>query len=277
MRKLYIFDMDGTLTPPRQQIEESTQHSLINLLEDKKAENHVAIVTGSDLNYMVEQCSSLFEYIHSLNTEVKERLTLFPCNGTKKYTFSEDSTSYKLIEELDIKKFIGNESYTYLVRLIMQIQLRAISMQGLIGNIPITGNFISYRKSMLNWCPIGRDCPLELREIFINFDNVNHIREQLVYELEHCLYLSDLDDKIMIALGGQTSIDIYPYGWDKTKALKSYNLSSFEKIYFFGDKCNKGENDFTIFTSVNFLNHGLSHSVSNPRHTEKLLELIDLL
>lgn len=277
MKKLYIFDMDGTLTPPRQQIEESTEHTLIRLLEDKNSENHIAIVTGSDLNYMVEQCGSFFKHIHSGDDLIKSKITLFPCNGTKKYKFSDDNSSFVLIKELDFKDYLSNEGYSYLVRLIMQIQLRSLSMHGIIGNIPITGNFISYRKSMLNWCPIGRDSTLESREIFISFDKLNHIREQLVYELEHCLYLSDLDNKIMIALGGQTSIDIYPYGWDKTKSLKSYNLSSFENIYFFGDKCNKGENDFTIFTAVNFLKNGLSHSVSNPRHTEKLVELIEIL
>ena len=175
MKKLYLFDMDGTLTPARRNIEKSTIDILLKTLLDSKSENHISIVTGSDLNYLVEQCGELFSRISSLDNDIKQRVKLFPCNGTKQYHFAEDGISYKLIKNLDIKEKIGKENYNYLVRLIFQIQLRALGMNGLIGNIPVTGNFISYRGSMINWCPIGRDSSPELRETFISFDKINYL------------------------------------------------------------------------------------------------------
>ncbi len=48
--------MDGTLTKARQPIEQNMVYAIKTLLEKHK----VGIVTGSDLNYIKEQCSELF-------------------------------------------------------------------------------------------------------------------------------------------------------------------------------------------------------------------------
>ena len=46
-------------------------------------------------------------------------------------------------------------------------------------------------------------------------------------------------------MGGDTSFDIYPEGWDKTYAFK--NFKDYDKIYFVGDRCGPDGNDFEIF------------------------------
>ena len=48
-----------------------------------------------------------------------------------------------------------------------------------------------------------------------------------------------------MALGGSTSIDIFPKGWDKTYVLRHI---SDEDIWFYGDRCQPGGNDFHLYS-----------------------------
>ena len=38
-------------------------------------------------------------------------------------------------------------------------------------DIPLSGHFIDYRRSMVNWCPIGRNANPKQRKQFIRHDN----------------------------------------------------------------------------------------------------------
>lgn len=88
------------------------------------------------------------------------------------------------------------------------------------------------------------------------------------------------------AIGGQISFDVFPNGWDKTyclrhieneKNLPSYGGGSggsggggtpsgltYTDIHFFGDKTEKGGNDYEIYTDSRVI----GHSVANPEETE---------
>ena len=48
-------------------------------------------------------------------------------------------------------------------------------------------------------------------------------------------------------VGGETSIDIFPVGWDKSYALKYFK--GYE-VYFVGDRCFVGGNDFDIYKEM---------------------------
>ena len=66
------------------------------------------------------------------------------------------------------------------------------------------------------------------------------------------------------ALGGSTSFDIYPEGWDKTYAL---NHVTDDKIIFVGDKCKPGGNDHTIYTALDSTDDHESYSTKSPAET----------
>ena len=57
MSRIVLFDMDGTLTPPRQSIDKKTEEALISLSKITK----IGILTGSDYAYVMQQCKSLFQ------------------------------------------------------------------------------------------------------------------------------------------------------------------------------------------------------------------------
>jgi hydroxymethylpyrimidine pyrophosphatase-like HAD family hydrolase len=74
MQKLVLFDMDGTLTPPREHLD----YSLVETLKDLCRYAEIGIVSGSDYDYIMQQCGFL-----TTQDEIKLRLHILPCNGTK--------------------------------------------------------------------------------------------------------------------------------------------------------------------------------------------------
>ena len=74
--------------------------------------------------------------------------------------------------------------------------------------------------------------------------------------------------KTVIKLGGQTSFDIYPSGWDKSYVFK--NFEGFERIYFIGDKCEPMGNDYEGFIKAG--DHGIQ--TDSPDSTSRILSEI---
>ena len=77
---------------------------------------------------------------------------------------------------------------------------------------------------------------------------------------------SAINDNVEIKLGGETSYDIYPKGWDKTYALQHFE--GYE-CWFVGDRCGNGGNDQTIYERLRV--HGRSFEVNNTKDTMKLI------
>ena len=74
-------------------------------------------------------------------------------------------------------------------------------------------------------------------------------------------------ENIQVALGGETSFDIYPTGWDKTFALKFFPNSN---IYFVGDRCEQSGNDFAIYKACG----ARGYSTTGPSETADIIEKI---
>jgi phosphomannomutase len=136
--------------------------------------------------------------------------------------------------------------------------------------LPLTGQFISYRGSMLNWCPIGREAGAIDRATFEEIDNHRGIRAGLLVTLRD--RLSIISKKLTVKLGGSTSFDIYPAGWDK-----SYVIGRFkdEKVWFVGDRCGPTGNDYEIYEALRPL--GQSFKVEGPSNTPEAIYEIMLM
>ena len=79
-------------------------------------------------------------------------------------------------------------------------------------------------------------------------------------------YIDKAGLDITVALGGSTSFDIYPLGWNKTYGLKHYPD---EEVYFIGDKCTKGGNDWHIYEALQ--SEKRSWSTTGPKDTIKIV------
>jgi phosphomannomutase len=211
---LFLFDVDGTLTKPRNKID----NEMIEFIKKIKNKNiKIGIISGSDFKKIEEQLTfeimNLFDYI-------------FTENGLVSF-FNQ-----KCIHQNNMINEIGEKNYQDLINDILKI-LSEI-------NLPIKrGNFIELRSGMLNISPIGRSCNQIERENFYLYDCENKIRKTIIEKLKK--YETILD----FSIGGQISIDIFPKNWNKTYCLQFLNHELYS-IYFFGDKMMPGGNDYEL-------------------------------
>tara|TARA_Y100001938_G_C8073030_1_gene424306 strand:- start:1194 stop:1991 length:798 start_codon:yes stop_codon:yes gene_type:complete len=253
--KTVLFDMDGTLTPPREKIERSMINALGLLLNSSK----IGIVTGSDMNYLLEQCSSLFD-IGGINPE---KVRLYPCNGTKEYRW--DNNNWKLVSSVNMVETLGPDCYRELLQELTKKQLHLLDTE---GGVKYSGTFFQYRDSMLNWCPIGRSANNHDRKLWEAADLNNRIRNPILNSLKS--WIEDKGYSVSIALGGGTSFDIYPSGWDKTYV---YNHIDISDCYFVGDRCTGPGNDRQIYEKTKKDGLG-AFSVACPNETLHIIKNI---
>ncbi|CAG0893822.1 unnamed protein product [Darwinula stevensoni] len=239
-KKLYLFDVDGTLTPSRQPIDDDMD-KLLKRLRQKVV---VGVVGGSDLPKIVEQLGKA-----SASTE--EVLLAYD------FTFSENGlVAHKggqLLDMQSIEKHMGEEKLQEMIN----FSLRYMS------NIHLPfkrGNFVEFRHGMINLSPVGRSVTLEERQAFVNYEATHPVRQKFLNALKEAFPHYGLE----FVIGGQISVDVYPVGWDKTYCLRHIEKESFSEIHFFGDKTMPGGNDHALYEDP----RTIGHSVSGPADTK---------
>lgn len=230
-KTIALFDVDGTLTVPRQK----ASQELLDFMQNLKGYVTVGIVGGSDLVKIEEQLGS---------NARNEYEYLFSENGLVAHKGGE------LLATQSLKKFLGEENLKRLINFVLKYVSEL--------DIPVKrGTFIEFRNGMLNVSPIGRNCSQEERDEFERYDEEAGVRKAFVEVLE-----KEFEDlKLKFSVGGQISFDVFPIGWDKTYCLRF--LEEYDEVHFFGDKTYEGGNDHEIYTS----DRTVGHSVESPDDT----------
>ncbi|XP_078043511.1 phosphomannomutase [Augochlora pura] len=235
-----LFDIDGTLTKPRQKIEESMQTFLT---ETVKKEFDIGIVGGSDIEKLKEQLGG--------ETIFTKYNYIFAENGLVAYK------NNKKLKTETIQSIIGEESLQDLINFC----LRYISEL----RLPLKrGTFVEFRSGLINISPVGRNCTQEERLQFYEYDMENQIRRKFIQVLKK--QFSDLP--LSYSIGGQISFDVFPNGWDKTYCLR--HLRGYHEVHFFGDQTLQGGNDYEIYES----HLTVGHRVTCPEDTIKQLKVL---
>jgi phosphomannomutase len=231
MNNIALFDMDGTLTPARQAV----GIEMLKKLEELSKYARIGIVSGSGYEYIMEQIGD-----ELLKRSFCEKVDILPCNGTQFYKieFCPEGYRAKLVSSVNMREKLGNKEFNTLMRKCI-VALHWLSNR---YHYPMTGNFISNRGSLVNLCPIGRNANQEQRDMFEMLDSEYEIRKELnAYLNGQC----GIPAGLYTALGGTTSIDIFPNLWDKRYALNHYDKK--DKIYFAGDRCDNNGNDKALY------------------------------
>lgn len=231
---LVLFDVDGTLSPSRR----TASPEMLQLLRNLKKKVVIGYVGGSDLAKQMEQlgedaAKSLFDFG-------------FSENGATAFRKGE------LVGQESFIGFLGEERYKQLINW----TLRYIADL----EIPVKrGTFVELRNGMVNVSPIGRSCSYAERLDFSKIDDTTKIREKMVaaYQKEFASF------GLQFSIGGQISIDIFPKGWDKTYCLRHVANEGFKEIHFFGDKTERGGNDYEIYNHPSIK----GHAVKSPEDT----------
>ena len=211
MDRIFIFDVDGTLTPSRLQMTKKFAKYF-----DKWSErNKYYLVTGSDLDKTKEQLPIAY---------IDRAEAIFTCCGNQMWRDDELIYDNKFKVTKKLNKLLGtimsNSQYPYRY-----------------------GNHIEDRGSMVNFSIVGRDCTQEQREEYFEWDKQSHERKIIANAIKE--KFPDLD----AVLGGQISIDIYPKGKDKSQILdiiEQERLVKPDEYIFIGDRTKKGGNDYPL-------------------------------
>ena len=199
----FVFDVDGTLTPSRQLIDPEFAEWFLSFSN----KNNVYLVTGSDYAKTLEQ----------LGEEVCNNVSgIYNCCGNVLYVKGE----LKYRNEFDLTI----EQEQFLNTLLDQ------------STFPIrTGNHIEKRIGLVNFSIVGRNATLTQRHNYAQYDSLTSERAILAKSIE------DAFSELEATVAGETGIDIYPKGKDKSQ------IAEFVKPFvFFGDKIMPGGNDYTI-------------------------------
>lgn len=239
-QKIYLFDIDGTLTLPRQKISDDFETFFNTWIMGKQ----VFLVTGSDLKKVKEQ---LTERI------LKNVSGIFCCMANELYINEKLEYSNKLDLPIELFEFLKEQ------------------VKNSKFPIKLNNNF-EFRTGMLNFSIPGRESNLELRQKYFEWDNENKERLKIVNYIN-----KNFGDTIEARIGGQISIDIQNIGNNKSLSTK-WIREKFEKenidIIFFGDKTDVGGNDYDAAKDVLGYDGGKVIKVTDPNDLKNKLEFL---
>lgn len=233
---IYLFDVDGTLTPSRKKIDYKFSIFLSNFFMN----NDCYLVTGSDKPRTVEQLGHVYNLAKMS----------FQCSGNQ--IWKENS----LVRESewtcpdDLRSLLN--SYLDKSRF---------------DSIHRTGYHIEERPGSINFSILGRKATHRGRQEYIFWDEATEERERLSMDI-----MNKFPD-ISAVVGGETGLDIFPKGKDKQQVLDF--LPRDREIHFFGDKIRRGGNDHSIAMAIERQNRGRYYDVISWENTRDILESIN--
>ena len=232
MRK-FVFDVDGTLTPSRGKIDPQFEAWFSNFIQREK----VFLVTGSDYPKTVEQ----------LGAEICESVACcYNCSGSDVWFKGKRVNSSDWVMPQNARDWL-------------QKQLNES------GFVLRTGNHLEDRPGMLNFSVVGRNATQKERALYVEYDEETGERERIAREFNYIFGQSSA--RIMAKVGGETGLDIFPIGKDKSQILVDFNED--DDIIFFGDKMDPGGNDEPL---ARCNTNGTNHHVSGWKETWELLK-----
>ncbi|MEO6520801.1 MAG: HAD-IIB family hydrolase [Mucilaginibacter sp.] len=242
MKKLIVFDLDGTLAESKAAIDSE----MASILSDLLAVAHVAIISGGDWPQFEKQV-----LLHLPNKKLFKKLSILPTCGTKYYQYK------KGWKELYAENFTEEQKH-----IIIDTLNEAVAASGFKAS-KTWGEQIEDRGSQITFSALGQKAPLPQKK---KWDPKFAKRQKIKTKLDKTL------SAFSVHLGGATSIDITKPGIDKAygiRKLKKVLDIKITEMIFIGDALFKGGNDYPARkTGVNCI------QVRDPEETKRVIEAI---
>ena len=242
MKKLIIFDLDGTLAESKSAIDQEMAALLINLLKVAR----VSIISGGDWPQFQKQVLAFLPADKTL-----KRLAILPTCGTKFYQYK------KGWKQLYAENFTDEEKSKIITNLNQAVEASGFKAK------KTWGEQIEDRGSQITFSALGQQAPLEEKKKWDpNFAKRKKIKLRLDKSLK----------EFSVQMGGATSIDITKPGIDKAygiRKLKKVLDIKISQMVFIGDALFEGGNDHPARTTgVDCI------QVRDPEETKRVIEAI---
>ena len=242
MKKLVVFDLDGTLAASKS----SLDAEMSKLLHDLIGVVKVAVISGGDWPQFEKQVLS-----HLPHDQGLANLSLLPTCGTKFFRYSGD---WKKIYSED---FTADEKKKIIDSLGKAFQAAGFKVE------EVWGEVIEDRGSQITLSALGQQAPLAEK---IKWDPDFAKRKKIK------AILDPLIPGFSVRLGGATSIDVTKPGIDKAygmRKLRSILGISLKEMIYVGDALFPGGNDYPA-EQVGVI----SIPVRGPEDTKRVIEAI---
>jgi HAD superfamily hydrolase (TIGR01484 family) len=242
VKKLIVFDLDGTLAESKSSLDSEMSALLHDLLGVVK----VAVISGGDWPQFEKQVVSKLPHDERLR-----ELSLLPTCGTKFYQYSG---AWKRLYEED---FTAEEREKILSSLNQAIRVAGFNIEKL------WGEQIEDRGGQITFSALGQHAPLEEKE---KWDPDFAKRKKIKAILDKSI------PGFSVRFGGSTSIDVTKPGIDKAygiRKLRDLLHVSLQEMIYIGDALFAGGNDYPAEKA------GVdSIPVKGPEETKRVIQAI---
>jgi phosphomannomutase len=242
MKRLIVFDLDGTLAESKSPLDGEMSHLLDDLLGIVK----VAVISGGDWPQFENQVLGRLSQDNSLLN-----LSLLPTCGTKFFRYSGDWN--KIYSE----DFTPDEKKKIIAAL-----KSAVAEAGFKVENPC-GEAIEDRGSQITFSALGQQAPLEEKEKW----DPDYAKRKKIKAV-----VDTLIPEFSVRMGGATSIDVTKRGIDKGYGigkLRDILGISIKEMIFVGDALFPGGNDYPAEEAG-----VVSIPVRGPHETKRVIETI---
>jgi phosphomannomutase len=242
VKKLIVFDLDGTLAESKESLDAEMAALLSALLEIVK----VAVISGGDWPQFEKQVLSNLPHDERL-----KNLSLLPTCGTKFYQYTGD---WKKIYSED---FTADEKGKIVSSLKQALGAEDFKIE------KVWGEEIEDRGSQITFSALGQQAPLEEKE---KWDPDFTKRKKMKS------FLDKLIPEFSVRLGGETSIDVTKPGIDKAYGIRKLRDTlgiAIDEMIFIGDALFPGGNDYPAEEAG-----VVSIPVRGPNETKRVIEAI---
>lgn len=251
MKTIYLFDVDGTLTPAKEKANPKFAKAFLEWMQSKE----VYIVSGGSFDRIINQVGVDI---------VRASSGVFACMGNI------------FLQEIEFVNETGYSEWGVVYENTFKIPDQDTErfqdvLDGIVSSseYPVkTGNHYEERVGMVNFSIVGRNATQAQRKAYAKYD-AEHLERHAIVER-----LKEEYPKLDFVIGGAVSIDIFNIGNDKSQIVERYFNEAIEgnKIVFVGDRIPFPGNDYALATALCQHPNGSAYEVESWRDTEKLLK-----
>ena len=242
MKKLIVFDLDGTLADSKSALDAE----MSTLLHDLLGIVQVAVISGGDWPQFEKQVLANLPHDQRLT-----HLSLLPTCGTKFFRYTGEW------KQIYAENFTAQEKERIVGGLNKAVEVAGLKVD------KVWGEVIEDRGSQITFSALGQQAPLEEKD---GWDPEYAKRKKIK------AILDTLIPEFSVRMGGATSIDVTKPGIDKAYGigkLRDILSIALKEMIFIGDALFPGGNDYPAKEAG-----VVSIPVRGPQETKRVIEAI---